>query len=260
MTTVRSTYLLALVLALLPRPLYADQGSAAEVLAAARAVNSRVDDKTSRVEMRIKGPSGDERVRSLQGYEKRTPGGRKVLWLFETPAELAGTGFLAWQQRPDPDEMWVYFPGQRRVRQISPAMRREQFQGSTFTYEDLTTVFYLDYDGRHTLRDSEPCGDQRCQVVETELPPGEFVYDRLRTWIRDDNHLPHQIEFEGGGVKKTMKVRRWGDVEGVPTILEVEMVTPGDGYTTVVSFSGVDYNASLDDGMFTVGYLSQKGK
>lgn len=260
MTIARPALLLLLALTCAPPPLRAEPGDADEVLAAARAVNARVSDKTSRVEMRITGPSGDERVRTLQGYEKRTPDGRKLLWLFDSPAELAGTGFLAWQQRPRPDEMWVYFPGQRRVRRISPDMRREQFQGSSFTYEDLTTVFYLDYEGRHTLRGAEACADTRCQVVETELVPGEFVYDRLRTWIRDDNHLPQRIELEGGGVKKTMTVRRWAEVEGVPTILEVAMETPGDGYTTVVSFSGVDYDASLHDGMFTVGYLSQKGK
>ena len=57
-----------------------------------------------------------------------------------------------------------------------------------------------------------------------------------------------------------MKVRRTAVVEGVPTILEVEMETPADGYRTVVEFSDVDYNAGLGDDMFSIGYLSQKGK
>jgi hypothetical protein len=225
-----------------------------------RAVNAPALDKSSRVKIRIISPSGEERIRTLQGFEKRTAAGRKLLWLFDSPAELAGTGFLAWQQRPLPDEMWVYFPGQRRVRRISPDLRREQFQGSTFTYEDLTTVFYLDYDGTHTLRGVEPCGEQRCYVIETVLPPQQYVYQRLRTWIRTDNHLPSQIELDGDGVHKVMKVRRFADVEGIPTILEVEMETPADGYRTTIEFSAVDYNASLGDAMFTIGYLEQKGK
>ena len=251
-----------LLLVVLPVQVRAEPeaASAQEILAAARAVNAPVHDKSSHVKMVIHSPSGEERIRTLQGFEKRTAEGRKLLWLFDSPAELAGTGFLAWQQRPLPDEMWVYFPGQRRVRRISPDLRREQFQGSTFTYEDLTTVFDLDYEGTHTLRGEEPCGDQRCWVIETVLPPQQFVYERLRTWIRRDNHLPSRIELDGGGAHKVMTVRRSADVAGIPTILEVEMTTPADGWRTTVEFSAVDYNANLGDEMFTVGYLGQKGK
>lgn len=254
------TILVAAIVACTASPALAELSTAEEVLAAARAVNAPVADKTSRVEMRILEPSGSERVRTLQGFEKRTATGRKLLWIFDSPAELAGTGFLAWQHRPSPDEMWVYFPGQRRVRRISPELRREQFQGSTFTYEDLTTVFNLDYDGTHTLRGVEQCGERRCYVIETLLPPGQFVYERLRTWIRTGDHLPQQIDLEGGGVRKRMTVRRTADVEGIPTILEVEMATPADGYRTIVVYDRVDYNAGLGDDMFTVGYLGQKGK
>ena len=230
------------------------------LLAGARAAQARFADKSARVEMRVIAPSGEERVRTLQGFEKRTEGGRKLLWLFESPAELAGTGFLAWQQRPATDEMWVYLPGQRRVRRVSPDLRREQFQGSTFTYEDLTTVFYLDYDGRHALRGEEPCGDHLCRVVETELPEGRFVYRRLRTWIRDGDQLPQRIDLEGANVTKHLRVLRTATIEGVPTIVEAEMTSDADGYRTVVRYDGVAYDRGLGDDQFTVGALERKGK
>jgi hypothetical protein len=210
--------------------------------------------------MRVIAPSGEERVRTLQGLEKRSGGGRKLLWLFESPAELAGTGFLAWQQPPATDEMWVYFPGQRRVRRVSPDLRREQFQGSTFTYEDLTTVFYLDYDGSHALRGDESCGTHRCRVVETELPDGRFAYRRLRTWIRDEDHLPERIELAGDGVTKHLRVLRTEVVQGIPTIVEAEMTSDADGYRTIVRYSDVHYDRGLGDEQFTVGALERNGK
>lgn len=237
-----------------------DAATADEVLAAARAVNAPARDKTSRVALHIVAPGGEERVRTLRGFEKRTAGGRKLLWLFESPADLAGTAFLAWQQRPEPDEMWLYFPAQRRVRRVSPELRRERFQGSTFTYEDLTTVFYLDFDGTHRLVASEPCGAVRCFVIDSVLPPRQSVYDRVRSWIRADDHLPSRIELDGDGVHKVMRVRRVADVAGIPTILEAEMETPADGYRTTVEFSDVAYNTDLADDIFTVGHLSREGK
>lgn len=240
----------------------ADAGpdDAAAVLAAARAAQARFADKSSRVEMRVIAPSGEERVRTLQGLEKRTDTGRKLLWLFESPAEIAGTGFLAWQEPPANDEMWVYFPGQRRVRRISPDLRREQFQGSTFTYEDLTTVFYLDYEGHHALRGEESCGAGTCRVIETELPEGRFVYRKLRTWIRDHDHLPERIDLEGAAVTKHLRVLGTEVIEGIPTIVEAEMTSDGDGYRTIVRYSDVDYDRGLGDEQFTVGALERKGK
>lgn len=253
---------LALLLGILApaSPGRAADATADEILAAARAAQTRFTDKSTKVEMRVVGPSGDERVRTLQGLEKRTADGRKLLWIFESPTELAGTGFLAWQQPPATDEMWVYFPGQRRVRRVSPDLRREQFQGSTFTYEDLTTVFYLDYEGTHTLHGEEPCGERRCFVIDTVLPEGRFVYRRLRTWIRADDHLPQQIELEGEGVKKRMRVLRTDLVEGIPTVVEAEMSSDGDGYRTIVRYDGVHYDRGLGDDLFTVGALERKGK
>lgn len=242
------------------RPARAELATGAEVLAATRAVSAAARDKTSRVTMTIHGPDGDQRVRTLAGYEKRTPEGRSLLWLFESPAELAGTAFLAHQRRSGEDDMWVYFPGQRRVRRVPPGLRREHFQGSTFTYEDLTTVFYVDYDGEHELRGIEPCGDTRCYVVETKLPPDAFRYDRLTSRIRLDNHLPHRIDLAAEGFVKHLRVLRWAEVEGVPTVLRLEMETPSDGYRTVVSFDDVDYDSGLGDELFSEAHLARIGK
>jgi hypothetical protein len=232
----------------------------ASVVAAARARQAGFADKTSRVEMRVVAPSGEERVRTLRGYEKRSADGRRLLWIFESPADVAGTGFLARQQSPRPDEMWVYFPGQRRVRRISPDLAREHFQGSTFTYEDLSMAFYLDYDaGSHALVGEEACGAKRCFVVESALPAGRFSYDALRTWIRTDDPLPQQIEFRGARGSKRLRVLRAETIAGVPTIVEAEMSTP-DGYRTIIRYDDVEYDRGLDEDAFTVAALERMGK
>jgi outer membrane lipoprotein-sorting protein len=231
-----------------------------EVLAAARAVSASVKDKSMRVRMRIVAPDGSERVRLLRGYEKKTENGRRILWIFESPAELAGTGFLAWQERDEPDHLWVYFPGQRRVRQVPPQLRREHFQGSAFTFEDLTAVFYLDYGGEHLLEREESCEGARCQLVLTRLPAGEYAYREMRSWVRADDHVPVRIEFFDDALLKVLRVLRTERIEGVPTVVEMEMESPRDSYRTRVEFSEVDYNQELDDSLFTLGSLSKTGK
>jgi outer membrane lipoprotein-sorting protein len=230
------------------------------VLAAARAVSASIKDKSMRVRMSIIEPSGEERVRLLRGYEKKTESGRRILWIFDSPTELAGTGFLAWQEGKGPDHLWVYFPGQRRVRQVPPQLRREHFQGSAFTFEDLTAVFYLDYAGENQLEGDEACDGARCQLVRTRLPEGEYAYRQMRSWVRADDHVPVRVEFFDDSLLKVLKVLRTEEIEGVPTVLEMEMESPGDTYRTRVEFSEVDYNQGLDDSIFTVGHLQKTGK
>jgi hypothetical protein len=233
--------------------------TAAEIVERVKAVTEQITDMRMRVTLHLDGPSGEGRVRSLRGFEKRSPEGRKILWIFETPAELAGTGFLAWQRRGVPDLLWVYFPAQGRVRQLPPQLRRERFQGSGFTYEDLM-LFHFDYEGKDSLQGEEPCSDARCYVMQTELKDGAFAYRRLRSWIRDTTFLPERIEFFGESLVKVMRIRRAATVQGIPTVLEAEMEYPGDSYRTTVEFEDVAYNTGLDDGLFTVAQLTQNGR
>ena len=235
-----------------------------DVLARARAVSAGVRDKSMRVRMTIRDPDGSERVRTLRGFEKKTPEGRRILWIFESPAELAGTGFLAWQEG-GPDRLWVYFPGQRRVRQIPPGLRRDHFQGSAFTFEDLTAIFYLDYGGTHVLEGEESCdaakqGAARCRRVATTLPEGEFAYRRVRSWVRADDDVPVRVEFFDDALLKVLRVVRTEEIEGIPTVVEMEMESPRDRYRTRVEFLETDYNVDLEDGLFTVGSLATSGK
>ena len=249
-----------LALLLLPSTSLGAPETGEQVLRAAREVLSPIRDKSMKVTMRVVDPNGTERVKTLQGYEKHDTDARKVLWIFESPLDLQGTGFLAWQNGTEPDSLWVYFPGQRRVRRVPPSIRRENFQGSMFTYEDLVAVFFLDYDGTHDLEGTKPCGDGECFVVDSRLDEGAFAYERLRTFVDTKTLLPTRVEFYRDGLLKVMKVTKAEMIEGIPSIVLVEMESPTDGYVTRVELENIDYNEELRDNMFTIEYLSQRGK
>jgi hypothetical protein len=226
-----------------------------EVIGRARAAAGRVADREMRVTMRII-EGGSERRRTLLGYEAKTDAGRKVLWMFESPAELAGTSFLALPRPGGVDQLFVYFPAQRRVRQVPAEMRRERFQGSDFTYEDLTAVVYFDYDGTHRLERQEPCGSATCDVVATTLPEGRFAYTRLVSWVRGDSALPERVEFYAPQLAKVMRTARTAVVDGIPMVTGMEMDNPASGVHTRVEFDDVRVNGGVDPGRFSVEYLS----
>jgi hypothetical protein len=232
--------------------------SASDIMGRAQSVLRAVADKTMLVTLHVQNQSGDERVRSLRAFEKKTAEGRKILWVFESPTELSGTSFLSWQRPSERDLLWVYFPGQRRVRQLPPQVRREQFQGSAFTYDDLA-IFYFDFHGRYSLEGEKPCGGATCYLVQTDLDDGSFAYHRLLAWIRADTFLPERVEFFEDKLLKVMTVQRAETVQGIPTVLELEMEDVRDSYRTKVECQNVAYNTGLEDGLFTVGHLIETG-
>jgi hypothetical protein len=226
--------------------------SGADVVTRARQVTAGVREKTMWVTLRISDRSGTLLERSLEGYEKTTETGRKVLWTFAAPADIAGTRFLAL-----PEHLWVYFPAQRRVRQMSDELRRYPFQGANFTFDDLSTIFYFDYAGEHRLEAERACSSGDCYVVDTTLQEGRFAYSRLVSWIARDSYLPDRIEFfEGERLGKILRVQRSESVDGIPTVLEMEMESPDSGCRTTVKYADVHYNTGLADSLFTVTYLA----
>ncbi len=233
--------------------------TAAGIVERLRAMVEPVRDRTMRVTVRLDDGSGGEQRRGLRGFEKKTAEGWKVLWVFEHPSDLAGTSFLAWLRRGQPDLLWAYFPAQARVRQVPNPMRQTRLQGSDFSYEDLTLLSF-DYDAEHRLEDEVSCGDARCYRLETTLPPGAFAYDRLRTWLTTGSLTPTRVEFLGGDTLKVMRVLRTGTIAGIPTVLALEMATPAQGHRTMVECDDVAYNTGLDDAFFSTDRLSRMGR
>ena len=236
----------------------ADAASGSDIITRARAVTAGVSDKRMVVTMHVMNPWGGTLTRSLQGYEKKTEGGHKILWVFESPAEVAGTSFLALPTPGGADHFWVYLPAQHRVRQVPDQLRRDPSQGNNFTYDDLTTIFYFDYGGEHRLNGESPCSQGTCDIIETTLEVGRFAYSRLVTWIDRDTYLLDHIEFhDGQGLQKVLRVQNTANIQDIPTVTMMEMKSAEHGDRTTVEFSDVRYNTGLEDSLFTVAYLSR---
>jgi hypothetical protein len=233
--------------------------TAAGIVERLRAMVEPVHDRSMRVTVHVQRASGDADVRSLRGFEKKTAEGWKVLWVFDSPSDLTGTGFLAWLRRSQPDLLWAYFPAQARVRQLPKPGEQTRFQGIDFSYEDLRLLAF-DYEAEHRLEGEAACGDARCYVLETTLPAGVFPYSRLRSWLRIDTLVPARVEFLGEEVQKVMRVLRTDRVEGIPTVLAFEMETPSQAHQTLVECDEVAYNTGLEESFFSTERLSRMGR
>ncbi len=92
--------------------------------------------ETSTMEMVIIDRRGRERNRSMKMYTFSEEGVSKTLTVFESPADVRGTGLLNLNENGSETQL-LYLPAVGRVQTVSGSQRSERFLGSDFTFEDL---------------------------------------------------------------------------------------------------------------------------
>jgi hypothetical protein len=242
--------------------------TAREMLDHAKEVNDarRPKDVTQKFTMTLVDSRGSKRVRDLVTYAKEY-GARetRTITFFQSPSEVKGVGFLAWSYPNRDDDQWLYLPALKRVRQITANTRRQSFQGSDFSYEDLQLFDdirdWTEEDAASALiKENETIDGMPCAVIEVRPKEKEIQYSRFILWLDRKESTFRKIEFYDVKDDALLKVLGFGDwktVDGVPTPHRLEMVNSKKGTRTLMEFAEVRYNQGLADEIFTQRYLER---
>lgn len=264
------TMQLALVAVSLIAALPARAETARQMLDAAKAVNDAREPKdfSQRTKMTLVDSRGGERVRDLVMYGKsyghRT---RRSLSFFLSPPEVKGVGFLSWSTADKDDDQWLYLPELKRVRQISGSSRKQSFQGSDFSYDDLELFDeirdWTEKDATSGLvRDGEIVDGAPCAVIELEPQGKDYEYSRFVLWLDRQDSTFRKIELYGkkeGALLKTLALSSFEMIDGVPTARHIEMANVKKGTKTILDVSEIRYNRDLADEAFSERAL-ERGK
>jgi len=258
---IRKTLFAALLgVALVPGSVRAE--SAREMLDRAKAVNDAREprDFSEKTKMTLIDSRGGARVRDLAIYGRneghRT---RKQIVFFLSPPEVKGVGFLSWSYPDRDDDQWLYLPELKRVRQISGATRKQSFQGSDFSYDDLELFDdirdWTEADAAtRLLREDEIVGGVACAVIELVPRKTAYEYARLVVWLDRRESTFRQIELydaKDGALVKTLTLGGFETIDDVPTAHRLEMANVKKGTKTIVEISEVRYNRGLGSEAFT---------
>lgn len=250
---------LALLLALGAPALAAE--SARQMLDRAKAVNDAREPKDSsqKTKMTLFDSRGGQRLRDLEMFGRNDGHGeRKNLTFFLSPPEVKGVGFLSWSHPDKDDDQWLYLPELKRVRQIGGSSRKQSFQGSDFSYDDLALFDDIrDWTEAEAasklLRENEAEGGVPCAVIELVPARRDYEYSRFVLWLDRAGSTFRKIEFydQSGELLKTLTLSGWETIDGVPTARHVEMANHEKGTKTVVEISDVRYNRGLAEEVFS---------
>jgi hypothetical protein len=223
-------------------------------------VNDRDDGKDAyaKVEMFLTAAGGYSEKRSLIQAYKYFGGLRKTYTRFTEPASIDGTSFLSWQRGNDlDDDQFLYLPELGRDRRIVSSQKDGDFVNTDFTYEDMQERS-VDKDN-HTLVREEKIGTYDCWVIESApKDPASSQYRRWVAWVPKDIYVPLRVEFYTKVVRqptKVLTVSKLQKINGIWTVMSVEMKNLERKHATILRTLEVKYNRGVPDRMFTRPYL-----
>lgn len=115
-----------------------------DVLERIREQRDKLPYEQSELVMVMQNANGRTRERSLRIWSHSTDDRSRLMILFDTPADVRGTGLLSLSDGSGTSQK-LYLPATRRVQTVSTSNRGDKFLGSDFTFEDLGDVNHDDF-------------------------------------------------------------------------------------------------------------------
>jgi Outer membrane lipoprotein-sorting protein len=192
-------------------------------------------------------------------------GSSKTVTFFLSPFDIKGVGFLAWNDPHQNDEQWLYLPKLHRVRLISPAARRQSFQDTVFSYEDLELFEEMrewtedDAESR-LIAPAEPLDGAECAVVELAPKRTSVSYGRIVVWVHRPDQTIRKAELydrSDGTLWKQARFADFTEVGKLPIARHVELENGRIALRTAIDVIETRLNDGLDDDSFTPWHMDQ---
>lgn len=224
----------------------------------ARMVSDRDEgqDARAKVRMLLIDKKGKKRFRKLISVVKQYGDVSKSYMKFTSPADIAGTAFLTWENKDSDDDQFLYLPALKRVRRIVSSQKKNSFVNTDYTYEDLQSR-KVEQD-THKILKEEKVGNYNCWVLES-IPKNkkDSQYSKRVIWIIKEIYVPIKTEFydKRGKLQKVLTGKKVEKIEGIWTIRDAEMKNLKKKHRTLMKTDEIQYNRNIPDEVFTKGYM-----
>ena len=177
-------------------------------------------------------------------------GGEFSLMRYQSPSRVRGNAML---MTDFADNIWMYFKRTGRVRKLASHAKKQKFEGSDFTYEDMGTGDSWKEDYRPENRGLEKVQGQECYRLLLAARAEHLSYSQLVCWVRSADFYPIRIDYydEEGTFTKVLHLEDIREVEGVPTAMKMVMENKLDRTSTSMETLEITYDVTFDDDFFT---------
>ncbi|MEN8189349.1 MAG: outer membrane lipoprotein-sorting protein [Thermodesulfobacteriota bacterium] len=224
------------------------------------------DNMTGNIEMTLIDKKKNQRIREMKVFSKDKGMDTWKLQFFLSPADVKDTGFLTYDYHEGArdDDQWLFLPDLHKTKRIATSDKSSAFMGSDFSYADMTKRV-LDEWNYKLLKEGDVKGHKVWLIEALPASPeveNRYGYTKSVIFIRQDIFMGvRAVHWLKEGKKiKYQEMLDIKEIDGVWVSTRYLMKTTKNKVTlhnTIMKWSNIKYNQSLDDAMFTVRRLEK---
>ncbi|MCK4295931.1 MAG: outer membrane lipoprotein-sorting protein, partial [Candidatus Marinimicrobia bacterium] len=200
------------------------------------------------MEQTIVTTSGDKRTFKYETYMGNR--GESSLMRYLEPSRVKGNAMLMTDYS---DNIWMYNRRTGRVRKLASHAKKQKFEGSDFTYEDMGSGDSWKTDFKPVLKGTQKIKKERCFKLELQARSKDVSYTKMICWVRVSDYFPIQIDYydKKNVFTKTLFLQDIRTIEGVLTPMKMVMRNNLDFTETVMEYLDINYNVKFDKNFFS---------
>lgn len=205
------------------------------------------DQKVS-IKMIITDRANRQKIRKAISLQK---GNTYRLMKFTEPAAQKGIAFLSLPN----NVMYVYLPAFKKERRIAGGLKKQNFAGTDFSYDDLESIPYAE---KYNAKSVKVTGDSYVlEVTPKDLK--NSAYSKLIITLYKNNYYPKEVQYFDKNRKLIKKLtnKKIEKKQGYWTATDFVMETIAKKTKTEMIFESITFDNNLSDEDFSVRKLSQ---
>jgi hypothetical protein len=193
--------------------------------------------------------TGDERTFR---YESESGGaGEFSLMRYLEPSRVKGNALL---MTDFTDNIWSYNARTNRVRRLASNAKKQKFEGSDFTYEDMGSGKVWKVDFTVSLGEKGEALSTACQqLILQPKAQANSSYSKIILWLRETDHFPVQLDYydENETFLKSLYLEDIRLIEDVLTPFTMRMHHHLEKSETVMRYESVTYDVNFPKNYFS---------
>lgn len=193
--------------------------------------------------------SGGSRELTYETWSYGT--GEMSLMRYLEPSRVKGNALL---MKDFTNKIWMYNQRTRRTRLLASSAKKQKFEGSDFSYEDMGSGDSWKSDFTPSNLGISQTRDENCYQLELKAKAGTDVsYSKMLCHVRVSDSFPIQIDYydENGELLKILHLENIETVQNILTPMVMRMENVQDGTETSMKYVEIDYSVDLHPDFFS---------
>jgi len=192
--------------------------------------------------------TGQTRTLEYESFSGQS--GKNAIMRYLEPARVRGNAML---MTDFSDNIWMYNQRTNRIRKLASHARKQKFEGSDFTYEDMGSGDTWKEDYNTKLVGTDKTDGVDCYVLEMTAKSQDQTYQKIICYVGQEDYCPRRLDYyEDSEINhKSLILSDVHIIQGIPTPMKMTMKNRLESSETTMEYTEITYDVEYPESFFS---------